>query len=219
MKPENKRICFRVAANPPATVRWFFKDKPLQESGLIRMIQDCLPAMPTEESTCCVRSVLATYSHNGVYTLMAENALGCANGSMDARFTQPADLVQERGRMKSHHFPFHVPGFKGGNHFYEHPSSIPSKPMMELLWAINICPSVNADSGSSNPTRSDVCPLDLFPVAGKLDNEMPSTEMDLVYEVRKRTRRIQLVEEFDRKVDLPIGIIITIIVHHSVDTV
>ncbi|CAG0903006.1 unnamed protein product [Darwinula stevensoni] len=172
MKPENKRICFRVVANPPATVRWFFEDKPLQESGLIRMIQDCFPAMPTEESTCCVRSVLATYSHNGVYTLMAENALGRANGSMDARFTQPADLGLERGR--THRFPFHVPGLKGGNHFYEHPSSSPSKPMMDLLW---------------------------------------------VYEVRKRTTRIQLVEEFDRKVDLPIGIIITIIVHHSVDTV
>ncbi|CAG0900863.1 unnamed protein product, partial [Darwinula stevensoni] len=57
---------------------------------------------------------------------------------MDARFTQPADLAQERGRMKSHHFPFLEPGFKGGNLFYEHPSSSPSKPMMDLLWVMLI---------------------------------------------------------------------------------
>ncbi|CAG0908255.1 unnamed protein product, partial [Darwinula stevensoni] len=121
MESQDQLRCFRVVANPPAEVKWFFKDKPLEESGLIRTTQDCRPSLPSQERTCCVKVDLATYAHNGEYTLVAENSLGLANGSMmvDFMLHKPRELTDERDRLKPHHLPTLFPRKNSSSHFYE----------------------------------------------------------------------------------------------------
>ncbi|CAG0895716.1 unnamed protein product [Darwinula stevensoni] len=143
MKAEGQNRCFWVISNPPARVHWLFEDKPLEESGLIRLTQDCIPTMRPHEKKCCLKVDLATYSHDGEYTLVAENSLGRENRSMEVQFMlgKPAELAQERGRTRPHNFPVLLPRNNGSVHFYEQHGSKPI--VLGALWVVLISCSMS----------------------------------------------------------------------------
>ncbi|CAN9504541.1 unnamed protein product [Ophioblennius macclurei] len=82
-------IPFTVTGNPKPKLKWYHKNKPLQEHVFI---QTKIHVSTENEDHGCLQLVNPTHIHNGEYKLVAENVYGRDEKTVSAQFIDPPNI-------------------------------------------------------------------------------------------------------------------------------